>query len=298
MTGGAHFDAVSACAGARPVPAHARRCAARAVTRMAGRSVWWRRALAMAGLVACGAATVRAAAIDVDPADLWWNAGEPGWGMQLVRGGSAVFATLFVYDAAGRATFFTATLERRDDTWTGELYTTGGPSFSAPTFVPGNVTRRVVGALTFAPLSADTAALQYAVDGAAVTKTVTRQPLRGEDFTGRYSVLVQRVSTRCSDSGANRDETVAESVAVTQSGALIEMAWTSDHRACRFSGNIMQVGTLAATSTAYTCSDGEEGTMAWFELTRRNGVVAGRFQGHGISNGCDYRGQFSGFTPS
>lgn len=252
--------------------------------------------VAIAGLAACGAAP--AAAIDVDPADLWWNAGEPGWGMQLVRGGSAVFATLFVYDAGGRPTFFTATLEQAAGAWSGTLYVTGGPSFLAPSYDASGVTRRVAGALTFSPVSAETAALQYSVDGVAVSKTVTRQPLRVDDFSGRYAVVVQRVTTHCSDSGANRDETVAEAAAVTQSGAVLDMAWTSAQRVCRFAGNVAQAGSLAATSTAYTCSDGEEGTMAWFELTRRNGIVSGRFQGHGISNGCDYRGQFTGFTPS
>ena len=218
--------------------------------------------------------------------------------MQLVRGGTAVFATLFVYDAGGRPTFFTATLERRGDTWVGDVYTTSGPAYSAPVFAPAVVSRRLAGSLTFSPVSAEAATLQYVVDGVAVTKSVTRQPLRGEDFTGSFAVVVQRVAGHCSDAGANRDDTVAEKVAIAQSGAVIDMTWTSATRTCRFAGNVVQAGSLAATSTAYTCSDGEEGTMAWFELTRRNGVVAGRFQGHGISNGCDYRGQFTGFEPS
>jgi hypothetical protein len=34
-----------------------------------------------------------------------------------------------------------------------------------------------------------------------------------------------------------------------------------------------------------------------FELTRRDGFIAGRFQGHAISNGCDHRGRFAGFVP-
>jgi len=48
---------------------------------------------------------------------------------------------------------------------------------------------------------------------------------------------------------------------------------------------------------SYTCSDNEFGDMQLFELTRHDGFVSGRFQGHGISNGCDYRGRFSGFVP-
>ena len=140
--------------------------------------------------------------------------------------------------------------------------------------------------------------LQYTVDGTTVTKNVQRQQLRVDDFTGRYAVTVQRVTTHCADSGANGDRTVAETMVATQSGVLLDMEWTSANRVCRFSGGLTQAGSLASTSATYTCSDGEEGTMAWFELTRRNGFVAGRFQGHGISNGCDYRGQFTGLVPA
>ena len=59
----------------------------------------------------------------------------------------------------------------------------------------------------------------------------------------------------------------------------------------------MQAGRLGAAQTTYTCSDGENGDLALFELTKRDGFIAGRFQGHSISNGCDYRGRFSGFVP-
>ncbi len=146
--------------------------------------------------------------------------------------------------------------------------------------------------------SAESATLQYAIDGAAVSKSVQRQPLRVDDFSGRYAATVQRVATHCSDSAANGDRTAQETMVVAQAGVVIDMEWTSTSRACRFNGNLTQAGSLAATSTSYACSDGEEGTMAWFELNKRNGFVMGRFQGHGISNGCDYRGQFTGLVPS
>jgi hypothetical protein len=59
----------------------------------------------------------------------------------------------------------------------------------------------------------------------------------------------------------------------------------------------MQTGRLGSAQTSYSCTDGEEGDMALFELQRRDGFLTGRFQGHSISNGCDYRGRVSGFVP-
>ena len=83
-------------------------------------------------------APVRAqATLTSDQSDLWWNAAESGWGMQIVQEGNASFATLFVYDAQGQPTFFTATLAADSPaSWSGDLYLTTGPFYAAATFDP------------------------------------------------------------------------------------------------------------------------------------------------------------------
>ena len=68
-------------------------------------------------------------------------------------------------------------------------------------------------------------------------------------------------------------------------------------RTCRLAGTYMQAGRLGAAQTSYACSDGEAGDMALFELHKRDGFLTGRFQGHAITNGCDYRGRVSAFVP-
>jgi hypothetical protein len=109
-----------------------------------------------------------------DPSDLWWNAGESGWGMQIVQGGNAAFATLFVYDSGGEPTFFTATLAADSATsWSGDLYRTIGPSYAAEIFDPARVIAHKVGTLSFIRTNADTGTLRYSVDGSTLSKNVS-----------------------------------------------------------------------------------------------------------------------------
>src|ERR1043166_810025 len=60
-----------------------------------------------------------------DQSDLWWNPDESGWGIQFVQRGSTIFATMFVYDANGNPTWYTATMEGAKPngvlTFTGDL---------------------------------------------------------------------------------------------------------------------------------------------------------------------------------
>ena len=269
--------------------------------RMTGRTLQrWLRAVA-AVVVVLGLAGMRPAAAaptDVDPSDLWWTSGESGWGMQLVKGGSAVFATLYVYDASGRPTFYTATLEASGMAWTGTLYESGGPYFGAPAFDAGTVTRRSVGTLSFAPQTDAAATLQYSVDGTVVNKSLQRLLLRYDDYSGHYAVTTHRVVTHCSDAAANSDTTVQEAVVIAQTGTSMTMEWSEARRTCTYSGGYSQAGRLGQASLAYACSDGETGNLSFDELTRNGPFIAGRFQGHAIPNACDYVGQFTGLIPN
>jgi hypothetical protein len=134
------------------------------------------------------------------------------------------------------------------------------------------------------------------VDGTNVTKNVKRLTLRYDDYSGRYAITTQRATTHCPDSAANVDVTVPETLVVGQTGTVWTADWTSAQRTCHYAGNFDQAGKLGFATTTYNCTDGEEGQIAFFELTRRSGFIAGRFQGHAISNGCDHRGQFAGIA--
>jgi hypothetical protein len=130
-----------------------------------------------------------------------------------------------------------------------------------------------------------------------VTKSVTRQTLRFDNYSGAYPMTTQRTTSHCPDASANGDRIAAESLTITHSGTVMSIDWTSAQRTCHYAGAYMQNGKLGSLQATYMCSDAEFGDTQVFELTKHDGFVSGRFQGHGISNGCDYRGRFAGFLP-
>jgi hypothetical protein len=110
--------------------------------------------------------------------DLWWNAAESGWGVNITHQGDTLFATLFNYDATGRGFWLvmSAGMKQADGSYMGDLYQTTGPAFNAQPFTsigPGNLRR--VGSMQLRFTSGVVGALTYSVDGISVTKSITRQ---------------------------------------------------------------------------------------------------------------------------
>jgi len=109
--------------------------------------------------------------------DLWWNANESGWGVNLTHQGDLVFATLFTYDASGKGMWLVATAAKQaDGSFAGDLVRTTGPAFNAVPFNPigpANVTS--VGTLRLSFSDGTTGTLAYSVAGVSVAKAITRQ---------------------------------------------------------------------------------------------------------------------------
>jgi hypothetical protein len=111
--------------------------------------------------------------------DLWWNPSESGWGINFAHQGDTLFATLFTYDAGGRATWFVMSAGRKqaDGSYSGELYRTRGPAFNAAPFEPigpGNIVQVGTMHVRF-PDDIEHGLLTYSIDGVTVTKAITRQ---------------------------------------------------------------------------------------------------------------------------
>jgi hypothetical protein len=114
-----------------------------------------------------------------DVTDLWWNASESGWGLNVVQHASGnLFMTWFAYDPSGQAAWYVVP----GGTWdaggfTGSVYRTTGPVVG-DTFDPAAVTRTLVGSarLTFDALSGDLAGITFQLGGQAVSRAITRQP--------------------------------------------------------------------------------------------------------------------------
>lgn len=88
---------------------------------------------AMLGVSALASAQ---ASFNAEQSDLWWSPGEWGWGLQIFEQGDILFATLFVYDAGGHQTVFTAVLSQGAGTaWAGDLtQATTGPYFGSAAY--------------------------------------------------------------------------------------------------------------------------------------------------------------------
>jgi hypothetical protein len=110
--------------------------------------------------------------------DLWWNAAESGWGVNVTHQDNTLFATLFTYDAAGRDLWLVMSegLRQSDGSYLGNLYQTRGPPFNANPFTPiafpANYT--TVGTMRFRFSNGENGTLTYTYNGAPVTKSITR----------------------------------------------------------------------------------------------------------------------------
>lgn len=138
-----------------------------------------------AGMLDAGAAVSAVsnglAAAGVQAEGLWWNApsnSESGWGINFAQQGDVIFATWFTYDLTGKAWWLSMTANKTGtspDTYTGPLFQSHGPAFSAVPFNPGAVIGTIVGSGTLTFGDVNRASFNYAVNGTQQTKSLTRQ---------------------------------------------------------------------------------------------------------------------------
>jgi hypothetical protein len=208
-------------------------------------------------------APVGATSYSVDNSDLYWNAAEDGWGMQLVQRKEAIFATLFVYDSANVPIWYTATLEPTGpSTWSGDLIVTSGPFFGTVPYV-GTVTHTKVGTMTFTVNSDTAATVTYTVEAVpAVTKAIIRQTLRVDDYSGSYFGILYQNALGCPNpfdrvSYNNRIDFV-----VTQSGPTLSIQSQQQPQqvifpVCQSTGSFTTYGQFASSQQVTTsCDDG------------------------------------------
>jgi len=109
---------------------------------------------------------------------LWWGgASQSGWGVNLTQQGDIVFATWFTYDANGKGQWYVMSDgEATSETgFSGTLYRTSGPAYSAPVFDPSKVALTAVGTATLSFSDGNNGTFAATVDGRSVTKAITRQ---------------------------------------------------------------------------------------------------------------------------
>ncbi|HZZ94764.1 MAG TPA: hypothetical protein VFE23_19545 [Usitatibacter sp.] len=112
--------------------------------------------------------------------DLWWRApaaSESGWGLNITHQGDILFATWFTYDANGKGLWLVMPDTRRtaSGVYTGSIYRTVGPAFSAVPFNPAQVVVTEVGSATLAFADPEHGTFTYGLGGVTQTKAIVRQ---------------------------------------------------------------------------------------------------------------------------
>jgi len=111
--------------------------------------------------------------------DLWWAApanSESGWGINLNHQSDTIFASLFTYAADHSGLWLVATMTKQSDgSYTGDLFQTTGPAFNTAPWTPTAVTPTKVGTMTTSFSGNAQGTLVYTVNGASVTKAITRE---------------------------------------------------------------------------------------------------------------------------
>jgi len=106
--------------------------------------------------------------------DLWWNAAESGWGINLAHQGSQVYATWYTYDTDGSPLWLASLMSPSGPgMYTGSLLRFTGPAFSAVPFAPPPAVTTVGNAtLTFA--NGNSGTWSYTVGATSGNKPLTR----------------------------------------------------------------------------------------------------------------------------
>jgi hypothetical protein len=111
---------------------------------------------------------------------LWWNAGEPGWGISITQRRDIVFAAWYTYDASGNPKWYVAsdctmTTTGVNGTCGGTLYEANGPVFFGTDFKASLVNVLPIGNLQVTFRDASKATMTYTLGTQTRTVAITRQ---------------------------------------------------------------------------------------------------------------------------
>ncbi len=237
-----------------------------------------------------------ATSYSTDQSDLWFIPAESGWGIQFVQRGSLIFATMFVYDQSEKPTWFVATMSPTPGNglvWTGDLYLTHGSFYGQP-FNTGAFGGAIVGNMTWSPQNVAQGILTYSVNGIAVAKTISRQPIVNENYSGRYAGAIHNDLSGCTNAGNNGSREDSAIVVATQGATTLSFSVQTATDTCVYSGPLMQEGQLGEVGGSFTCTSGQNGGVDLFDLQVTAVAISGRFSASNATLGCQSTGWFGG----
>jgi len=249
---------------------------------------------------ACAASGAHATTTSTDFSDLWYNAAESGWGMNIIQQKEVQFITLFVYGSNGQPTWFVApstTYTGQDANgvvaFSGPLYATTGPYFGASTFNPANVNARLVGSIAFAAGEVSGGVVSYSVDGTNVVKSVRRQAWRNENLAGVYIGATVGTYAGC---GAAQNGYLENPITLTighDGGSSVTMREQGSNYFCNYTGSYTQEGRMGRIVGNGTCSDGTNQSFAATEVLTNLQGTSFRF-GSTFTGSCTFVGRMGG----
>lgn len=251
----------------------------------------------LASLAACAALGAHATTVTTDFSDLWYNAAESGWGVNIIQQADTLFLTFFVYGSNGQPTWYVASNTVYSGTsgnslvFSGPLYQTNGPWFGG-SFNPNAVGVRQVGTVTFTGTSVSTGTLAYTVDGVSVTKSITRQTWKVNDITGEFMGAFIGTYFNCSRAADNGYAEVPVNVSIARSGSTYSARLTGTGFSCTYTGPYTQQGRMGTLAGTYNCSDGSIGTVLAFEIEAGLSGITARAQT--TDQFCSWSGRFGG----
>jgi hypothetical protein len=238
---------------------------------------------------------VCATTFGTDVSDLWFNASEQGWGVNVIHQGDTLFATFFVYGTDTHPKWYVASSvtfvsnNAGTLTYSGDLYETTGPWFGG-TFNPNAVGVRKVGATTFVLNTISSGTVTYTVDGVAVSKAITRQTWKVNNLNGTFLGATIGTYSNCPGVTGYLEEPAY--FTVTQTTSFISILAVFDNGTCTYSGAYGQDGRMGSISGTVSCSSGITGTFTAFEIEANFQALSGRAQMQ--SGACQWSGRFGG----
>ncbi len=207
---------------------------------------------------------------------LWWNANESGWGATITQQSAAMFVTMFVYDLAGNAVWYTVSCSIVGASCVGDMSKVRGGSTPTATWNGGNIAVTKVGTMTLQFSSNDAAIMSYTLDGLSATKQITRQifgppsPLISTLNDTWYGSIIE-TRTACTVSAFNGIRATYGqydiSLGVGNRGAFSLFFQGVTGLQCNYNGSFTNTGARLAASGNLLCSDGKRGTWQSSNIT-------------------------------
>jgi hypothetical protein len=186
-------------------------------------------AFALSAVFSVAPAHAVTSSLAVDYTDIWYAAGEDGWGVNLVQSDTFIYATFFIFGSDTKPYWLTAVLVWDGSSkYTGKVYSYLGSYYAGPWNAADHVESEV-GTASFTPDSNSSymGALTYTVPGVGtVNKSLQRLTLTTIPIAGTYVGGQSGAYTGCASAGDNLLYSDTYTVQISQASGISNLSFT------------------------------------------------------------------------